>query len=310
MLDRLTTEANNPASTEIDKMSALELVWLMNSEDSKVASAVASQADAIARAIDLIADRLSHQGRLIYLGAGTSGRLGVLDASECPPTFRSPPKQVLGLIAGGEDALTRAIEGAEDHGEFAVEDLTRINACSRDIVVGIATSGRTPYVLEGLRWARQQQIHTIGISCNEAHLLQEVTDLMIVPVVGPEVVSGSTRLKSGTATKMVLNMLSTGAMVRRGKTYGNLMVDLRATNQKLQVRSLNILKTLTGSTESDCVDLLNRCEGEVKTSLVVFFLGIDPAAARRRLDEVGGHLYQLIGPRQEQPKPRSGGGKE
>ena len=297
MLERLTTESHNLASTTIDQMSTLELVRLMNDEDMTVAAAVRTQIDPIAKAIDVIAERLANEGRLIYIGAGTSGRLGVLDASECPPTFRSPPQQVVGLIAGGSEALTRAIEGAEDRIELAREDLQRIDVNRLDVVVGIATSGRTPYVREGLRWARQLGCATVGISCNEANQLSDVADLMIVPVVGPEVISGSTRLKAGTATKMVLNMLSTGAMVRLGKTYGNLMVDLRATNQKLQTRSLNILKALTDADDESCLALLDKCQGEVKTSLVVYFLDVNPEEARRRLRDVDGHLHRLIGPR-------------
>lgn len=301
MVDQLTTESHNPASMAIDRMSALEIVRLMNDEDATVAAAVRTQTEAIASAIDVITDRLSQGGRLIYMGAGTSGRLGVLDASECPPTFRSPPEQVVGMIAGGPAALTRAIEGAEDQIQLAVEDLRRIHACPKDVLVGIATSGRTPYVREGLKWARQAGLVTIAISCNESNALDQVADHMITAVVGPEVISGSTRLKAGTATKMILNMLSTGTMVRLGKTYGNLMVDLRATNQKLKVRSISILRTLTGGSDDECQALLERCAGEVKTSLAVHFLRVEPEVARQQLVAVDGHLHRLIGPRAEHP---------
>ncbi len=217
----------------------------MNREDAKVIAAVASQAAEIARAVDVIVSRLQGGGRLLYIGAGTSGRLGVLDAAECPPTFNTPPELVVGIIAGGETALTRAVEGAEDHPEFAVRDLGEKRLSQQDVLVGIATSGRTPYVIGGLRHAREVGAYAIGLSCNSDSALTAVADLMITPVVGPEVISGSTRLKAGTATKMVLNMLTTATMVRLGKTYGNLMVDLRATNSKLLERSRRIVALLT-----------------------------------------------------------------
>jgi N-acetylmuramic acid 6-phosphate etherase len=265
----LTTEASNPASSRIDTLSPREIVQLMNAEDAKVAEAVARETDAIARAIEVISDRLRSGGRLIYLGAGTSGRLGVLDATECPPTFSTPPELVVGLIAGGPTALTRAVEGAEDRPELAAEDLQRINLSAADVVVGIATSGRTPYVIGGLRLARQIGAFAIGLACNDGSALMEVADLMITPIVGPEVVSGSTRLKAGTATKMVLNMLTTGTMIRLGKTYGNLMVDLKATNAKLTVRTRRIVSRLTGLTEDQAELLLAHCDGELKTTVVV-----------------------------------------
>jgi N-acetylmuramic acid 6-phosphate etherase len=223
-MDHLQTEARNPASTNLDELTPLQLVRLMNAEDARVIPAVASQAEAIARAVDVIADRLRRGGRLVYLGAGTSGRLGVLDASECPPTFSSPPGQVVGVIAGGPAALTRAVEGAEDHPEFAERDLDAIGLSAADVLVGIATSGRTPYAQGGICHARRLGAYTIGLSCNPDSELLPLVDLAITPVVGPEVLTGSTRMKAGTATKLVLNLLSTGAMVSLGKTYGNLMV--------------------------------------------------------------------------------------
>ena len=242
-MDHLQTEGRNPASINLDELSALEIVRLMNAEDARVAPAVATQAEAIARAIDVIADRLRQGRRLIYVGAGTSGRLGVLDASECPPTFRSSPHQVVGVIAGrrATTPLTRAVEGAEDHPEVGEQDLSALHVGAGDVVTGIATSGRTPYVLGAIRYARQQGAFTVGISCNSDSELAPAVDIAITPVVGPEILSGSTRLKAGTATKLVLNMLTTGAMVRLGKAYGNLMVDLRATNHKLRVRSNRIV---------------------------------------------------------------------
>src|SRR5262245_27052663 len=218
MLDHLQTEGRNPAAANLDELSALEIVRLMNAEDAQVAAAVATQVDAIARVIDLIADRLRQGGRLIYAGAGTSGRLGVLDATECPPTFNSPPGQVVGVIAGGHEALTRAVEGAEDHPEFAEQDLAALGMGAADVLVGIATSGRTPYVLGALAYARRVGAYAVGLACVSGAELSAAADLAIVPVVGPEVLSGSTRLKAGTATKLVLNTLTTGAMVRLGKT--------------------------------------------------------------------------------------------
>jgi len=264
-LAQLTTEARNSASEQIDRLSALEIVQLMNAEDAQVSWAVGRVAAAIAEALDGIAERLRRGGRLIYLGAGTSGRLGVLDASECPPTFNSRPWQVVGLIAGGPTALTRAVEGAEDRPEVAVEDLQRIHLSRDDTVVGIATSGRTPYVIGGLRYAGQIGALTIGLTCNADSEMAAVSQQMIVPVVGPEVISGSTRLKAGTATKLVLNMLTTGAMVKLGKTYGNLMVDLQTTNQKLTHRSRRIVRELTGVGADDAAALLERCGGELQT---------------------------------------------
>lgn len=290
MLEKLTTESRNPASEAIDSLSAVEIVRLMNAEDAGVASAVALESDRIAQAIDVIADRLRNGGRLIYIGAGTSGRLGVLDAAECPPTFNTRPEMVLGLIAGGPTALTRAVEGAEDHPEFAVTDLDAVGLSERDVVVGIASSGRTPYVIGGLRHARGKRAFAIGFSCNPEPELAAIADLTIAPVVGPEVVSGSTRLKSGTATKMVLNMLTTGAMVRLGKTYGNLMVDLRATNKKLLERTRRIVMMLTGITVEAADALLKDAGGELKTAVVMQRRGVSREEACRLLDRSGGHL--------------------
>jgi N-acetylmuramic acid 6-phosphate etherase len=294
MLDRLVTESRNPRSEAIDEMSAPEIVELMSAEDHTVADAVASQAGAIALAIEAIAERFRRGGRLIYAGAGTSGRLGVLDASECPPTFNSPPGQVIGLIAGGPTALTTAVEGAEDKPELAGADLERINITSNDTLVGIATSGRTPYVMEALRLARQRGAATIALTCNPDSELGPLADIAIVPVVGPEVISGSTRLKAGTATKLVLNMLSTGAMVRIGKTYGNLMVDLRATNGKLRLRTRRIVEQLTGLDQREAELLLDRCNQELKTAVVAAQRQVSPDEARDLLRLANGHLRRAL----------------
>ncbi len=293
-LGHLTTEGRNPASEAIDRMSALEIVRLINGEDARIAAAVGKEAEAIARAIEAIADRLRAGGRLVYLGAGTSGRLGVLDAAECPPTFNAPPGLVVGLIAGGPHAMTQSIEGAEDRPESAVADLESISLTAGDVVVGIATSGRTPYVLGGLAYARARGAYAIGIACNEDASLASHADLAITPIVGPEVISGSTRMKAGTATKMVLNMLSTGAMVLLGKTYGNLMVDLQATNSKLAERSRRIVAALTGRSPDEVDRALTQCHGEVKTAILVLRCSIAPDEARQRLRRHGGRLRRAL----------------
>lgn len=294
MLHHLTTESRNPASEAIDTLTAAGIVDLMNAEDATIATSVGKQRDSIARAIEVIADRLRGGGRLIYIGAGTSGRLGVLDASECPPTFNTDPRQVVGLIAGGQTAMFRAIEGAEDSPDAAVADLKGLELSRKDVLVGIATSGRTPYVIGGLSYAQSNGTYAIGLSCNADAALAKCADLTISPVVGPEVISGSTRLKAGTATKMVLNMLTTGAMVLLGKTYGNLMVDLRATNQKLTERTRRIVSALTDLSEADSQVLVDRCNGELKTAVVAHLCGLSPDDARKRLQQVGGHLRRAL----------------
>ena len=290
----LTTEGRNPNSTHLDRLSAEEIVRLMSTEDATVPAAVARVAGDVARSIELIADRLRAGGRLIYIGAGTSGRLGVLDAAECPPTFNSPPWQVVGLIAGGHSALTRAIEGAEDHEELGARDLQSIDCSSNDVVVGIATSGRTPYVIGGMKYARTLGCTVIGLSCNQQSQLATHCDIEIVPIVGPEVVTGSTRLKAGTATKLVLNMLSTGAMVLLGKTYGNLMVDLQSTNQKLADRSKRIVAELAKITRTQAAALLRQSHHDVKTAITAHHWNVPADVARRHLQESNGQLRAAI----------------
>lgn len=293
-LARLTTEQRNSLSTRVDTFSATEIVDLMNAEDARVAEAVARERQAIARAVELVAECFRRGGRLFYLGAGTSGRLGVLDASECPPTFSTDPGMVIGIIAGGDRALRNPIEGAEDDPREAVRDLERHQFDVNDVLVGIATSGRTPYVLGGLEYARQLGATTIGFTCNDASEMHHAAELIIAPVVGPELISGSTRLKAGTATKMVLNMLTTGAMILIGKTYGNLMVDLRASNAKLKQRSVRIVSEITGLDSSAAADALARCQGEVKTAIVATLRGVDAAHARRLLEANGGQLRNAL----------------
>ncbi len=302
----LATEAVNPATAAIDSLDSRGIVRAMAAEDALIAAAVASEGEAIAQAIDVIAERLRRGGRLVYLGAGTSGRLGVLDASECPPTFSTPPGMVIGLIAGGPSALTRAIEGAEDRPELAVADLEGIGFGAADVLVGIATSGRTPYVLGGVAHARGRGGFTVGLACSPESPLAAAVDLAIVPLVGPEVIAGSTRLKAGTATKLVLNMLSTGAMIRLGKTYGNLMVDLRATNSKLLDRSRRIAARLTGLDEAAATDLLLRHGGELKTAIVAARRGVSTDEARQLLTVADGQLRGAIAEPAVGPAPTAG----
>ncbi len=293
-MDHLTTEQNNPESVAIDQMDPIQIAMLMNREDLKVVAAVERVLPEIARAIETVTERVQAGGRLIYIGAGTSGRLGVLDASECPPTFNTPPALVVGLIAGGHRALTNAIEGAEDNRQAGEEDLRGVEVDAKDVVCGIATSGRTPYVLGGLAYAQSLGAATLGVTCNEVSELTEVSDVLIAPVVGPEILSGSTRLKAGTATKMVLNMISTGTMIRIGKTYGNWMVDLRATNVKLKDRSIRIVSGITGLDRQRAESLLARCDGEVKTAIVSQALGVEKIEAQERLKAAAGRLRKAI----------------
>jgi N-acetylmuramic acid 6-phosphate etherase len=293
-MDHLITEQNNPDSRAIDQMDPLQIARLMNREDLKVVAAVEKVLPAIAQAIEIVTQRVQRGGRLIYIGAGTSGRLGVLDASECPPTFSTPPSLVVGLIAGGHRALTTAIEGAEDNRQAGVDDLRSVDLGPLDVVCGIATSGRTPYVLGALAYARILQAATLGVTCNEASELSEVCDVLIAPVVGPEILSGSTRLKAGTATKMVLNMISTSTMIRIGKTYGNWMVDLRATNAKLKDRSMRIVSGITGVSRDQAELLLAACDGEVKTAIVSHFQGVSKQDAQEIIRGSGGRLRAAL----------------
>ncbi len=294
MNENLTTEAINAASAKIDTLSPLEIVQLMNAEDATIAVAVAKEATSIAQAIEVIVSCIREGGRLVYIGAGTSGRLGVLDASECPPTFNTPAEMVVGLIAGGDSALRTAAEGVEDRPEVGAEDLQRIEFNHKDVLVGIASSGRTPYVIGAMNYARSIEACVIGLACNENSELVPSADLMIAPVVGPELISGSTRMKAGTATKMVLNMLSTGTMVQLGKTFGNFMVDLRASNSKLVVRSRRIVAALTNITEEQAEAELKKCDGELKTAVVSIQCGVDVQAARQILVSSSGKLRAAL----------------
>jgi N-acetylmuramic acid 6-phosphate etherase len=293
-LSSLTTEAQNPRTAELDAMSTLDLVQAMNHEDHTVAAAVQRVLPAIAKAVDGIAERMHKGGRLVYTGAGTSGRLGVLDAAECPPTFSADPQQVLGLIAGGPRAFLAAVEGAEDSQEQGKDDLRRIDVGPKDIVVGIAASGRTPYVLGALAHAKQAGALTIAVVCNAGSAVAAAAELPIEVVTGPEVLTGSTRLKAGTATKMVLNMLSTGAFVRLHKVYGNLMVDLQATNDKLRARSVRIVATAAGVPVEAAAERLRACDGEVKAAIVALVKKVEPAVARTLLFTHDGSVRQAL----------------
>jgi N-acetylmuramic acid 6-phosphate etherase len=292
--DSLLTESRNPESEAVDRLTTKELVALMCAEDVKAVEAVRAESDAIAQAVEWAADRFRRGGRLIYVGAGTSGRLGVLDASECPPTFSVPPSMVVGLIAGGPTALTRAIEGAEDDPEQGAADLRGLEVRDVDLVVGIATSGRTPYVLGAVEEARRLGAATVGIACNRPSLLGAKVDLEIALLVGPEVITGSTRLKSGTATKLVLNMITTGAMVRIGKTFGNLMVDLQPTNEKLRIRTRRILREIAGITDAEAAELLRQSSGKLKQALVMALAGVDSEQAQALLDASQGQVRAAV----------------
>lgn len=245
-LEKLSTEARNPASSRIDKLDTLSMMRVMNDEDQKTALAVKAILPDIARAVDVIADRLKTGGRLFYMGSGTSGRLGILDAVECPPTYSTDPELVQGLIAGGKEAIFRAREGAEDSPEEGTHDITRHDLTEKDVLVGITASGRTPYVLGGMEEARRRGAFVMGLACSKDPEIARAADLMLICLPGPEVVTGSTRMKAGTVTKMILNMLSTGTMIRLGKVRGNLMIDVKATNEKLKERATRIVMTVTG----------------------------------------------------------------
>ncbi|MDJ0346975.1 N-acetylmuramic acid 6-phosphate etherase [Streptomyces sp. H10-C2] len=293
-LETLTTEAFRPELSEIDQLSTLEIARTMNGEDATVPAAVAAQLPAIAAAIDGIAERMARGGRLLYAGAGTAGRLGVLDASECPPTFNTMPGQVVGLIAGGPSAMVTAVEGAEDSRALAAADLNALALGPDDSVVGVSASGRTPYAIGAVEHARVRGALTIGLSCNEGSALAAAAEHGIEVVVGPELLTGSTRLKSGTAQKLVLNMLSTITMIRLGKTYGNLMVDVRASNEKLRARSRRIVGLATGAGDAAIEAALSATEGEVKPAILTILGRIDAPTAQRLLTESGGHLRAAL----------------
>ncbi|MFF5143239.1 N-acetylmuramic acid 6-phosphate etherase [Streptomyces sp. NPDC013157] len=293
-LEALTTEAFRPELAGIDTLPTLDIARLMNGEDAGVAGAVALRLPQISAAIDAIAARMAQGGRLVYAGAGTAGRLGILDASECPPTFNTRPGQVVGVIAGGPAAMVTSVEGAEDSAELARTDLDALGIGAADTVVGVSASGRTPYAVGAVEHARALGALTVGLSCNAASALAAAAEHGIEVVVGPELLTGSTRLKAGTAQKLVLNMLSTITMIRLGKTYGNLMVDVRASNEKLRARSRRIVALATGASDDEIEAALTATDGEVKPAVLVILAGVDGPTAARLLEETGGHLRAAL----------------
>jgi N-acetylmuramic acid 6-phosphate etherase len=304
-LDSLATETRNPQSEQIDELSTLDMLTVINQQDATVAAAVASELPRIATAVDTIVEHFTQGGRLFYIGAGTSGRLGVLDASECPPTFSVPPTLVQGLIAGGDSALRNSSEHSEDSPEEGARDLIAAgfgvpnkedaSAPTPDILVGIAASGRTPYVLGALLHARSLKAFTIGLACVADSPISKVADLTIAPITGPEVITGSTRMKAGTATKLVLNMLSTGVMIRNGAVYGNLMINLKPTNDKLIDRAHRIIMTTTEVDRPTAIRLLFEA-GSVKTAIAMYKLSLSRAAAEERLARAGDSLSKALRP--------------
>jgi len=294
-LTSLATEQRNPASADLDLLATEDVVRLINDQDRGVAEAVAREIPHIAEAVDAIVAAIRAGGRLVYIGAGTSGRLGVLDASECPPTFNTDPGLVVGLIAGGDHALRHPVEHVEDRPEEGAKALAEISLTARDVVVGIAASGRTPFVLGAIAYARSIGAVTVGLCNSPGSKLAELASISIAPVVGPEVVTGSTRMKAGTAQKMVLNMLTTATMVKLGKTYGNLMVDVQSTNAKLRERAFGIVRDAAEVSDAEARAALEAAGGEVKTAIVATRLGIPATAARTRLEAAHGVVRVALG---------------
>ena len=291
-LSSMITETRNPASVEIDQLPTLEMLRVINQEDQQVALAVSQLLPEITRAVDAIAAAFGKGGRLVYIGAGTSGRLGILDASECPPTYGVSAEQVVGLIAGGHKAILQAVENAEDDAELGAQDLKNIQFCANDVLVGIAASGRTPYVLGAMAHARAVGATVCSISCNPGSPLARAADISMVAVVGPEIVTGSSRMKAGTAQKLILNMLSTGAMIRTGKVYGNLMVDVEATNAKLVERQKRIVMEATDCERAVAERALAQADNHCKTAIVMILAGLTADEARTRLQSSNGFISQ------------------
>lgn len=293
-LANMSTEQRNDKTLDLDIMSTLDALKAMNGEDAKVSEAVGNELEQIEKAVKGTIEAFQKGGRLIYIGAGTSGRLGLLDAVECPPTFGIDPEMVLGIIAGGEKAFIKAVEGAEDSTSMGVQDLKDVNLTSNDIVIGIAASGRTPYVIAGLNYAKEVGAKTVGISCNKNSPVGAAAEIAIEVVVGPEVLTGSTRLKAGTAQKMVLNMISTLSMVGIGKVYKNLMVDVQQTNLKLESRAINIVVNATDVDVSTAKEYLQRAEGSVKLAITMILLNCDATEAKEKLILANGHIRNAI----------------
>ncbi|MED2010001.1 N-acetylmuramic acid 6-phosphate etherase [Brevibacillus borstelensis] len=293
-LKELVTEGKNERTRDLDQLPVREILQVMNDEDKKVPYAVEDVLDQVADAVEIIVDSLQNGGRLFYFGAGTSGRLGILDASECPPTFGTDPELIQGVIAGGPSAMIRAVEGAEDSEELGEEDIHKYNVTGKDVVVGIAASGRTPYVIGALRAAQTIGARTISLSCNETALIGGGVDVSINVVVGPEVVTGSTRLKAGSAQKLVLNMLTTATMIRLGKVYGNLMVNVQATNQKLRERVKRIVMEVTGVTYEEAGRLAELANGDAKAAILMKLTGSNREEALQLLEQTNGRIRDAI----------------
>lgn len=293
-LAKLASEGRNPDTLHIDRQSTLDMLTTINNQDKQVPEAIARVLPAIAAAVDKIVAAFQQGGRLIYMGAGTSGRLGVLDASECPPTFSVPADMVVALIAGGPEAMFRAQEGAEDNTQLGADDLRQLALTDKDVVVGIAASGRTPYVLGGLHYARSVGATTVALACNNGSAIGLAADIAIEPQVGPEVITGSTRLKSGTAQKLVLNMLSTASMIRIGKVYQNLMVDLNASNLKLQARAQRIVMQATETNETQAAEALAAADNNVKLAILMQLSGLDKTTAQTQLALHQGVLSKAV----------------
>ena len=293
-LQKIATEQRNPNTMNIDTLSTLDMVKLINREDHRVADAVGEVTDKIAQAVDVIAEKLAAGGRLIYCGAGTSGRLGILDAVECPPTYSTDPETVQALMAGGYGAIFKAVEGAEDSKELGVQDMQNIHFSQKDVLVGIAASGRTPYVLGCMEYAKQLGAPTIAVTCCPGSELDQFADIGIAPAPGPEVVTGSTRMKSGTAQKMVLNMLSTGAMIKLGKVYGNLMVDVKPSNEKLIRRCVTIVCSAAECTEAEATKALEECDYRPKVAIVMVLRGVNADTACAMLQKAEGRIAKVL----------------
>lgn len=293
-LQKIATEQRNPNTMNIDTLSTLDMVKLINREDHRVADAVGEVTDKIAQAVDVIAEKLAAGGRLIYCGAGTSGRLGILDAVECPPTYSTDPETVQALMAGGYGAIFKAVEGAEDSKELGVQDMQNIHFCQKDVLVGIAASGRTPYVRGCMEYAKQLGAPTISVTCCPGSELDQFADIGIAPAPGPEVVTGSTRMKSGTAQKMVLNMLSTGAMIKLGKVYGNLMVDVKPSNEKLIRRCVTIVCSAAECTEAEATKALEECDYRPKVAIVMVLRGVNADTACAMLQKAEGRIAKVL----------------
>ena len=293
-LQKIATEQRNPNTMNIDTLSTLEMVKLINREDHRVADAVGEVTDKIAQAVDVIAEKLAAGGRLVYCGAGTSGRLGILDAVECPPTYSTDPDTVQALMAGGYGAIFKAVEGAEDSKELGVEDMKNIHFSQKDVLVGIAASGRTPYVRGCMEYAKQLGAPTVAVTCCPGSELDQFADIGIAPAPGPEVVTGSTRMKSGTAQKMVLNMLSTGAMIKLGKVYGNLMVDVKPSNEKLIRRCVTIVCSAAECTEAEATKALEACDYRPKVAIVMVLRGVNADTACAMLQKAEGRIAKVL----------------